>query len=598
MGEYKVDLRDIRFVLKEQLRVDELTATGPYSEYSWDDFDMVITEAAKFAGEVVFPLQQTVEENHPKFENGRVTLPPHYHKVFKSYNKQGWGNVSLSPDLGGQGLPEVIGATVMELFIGACPSFTFVPGLARAAGRVIETVGSPEQIEKYVTKMYTGIWGGTMCLTEAQAGSAVGDLRTQATKQDDGQYTIKGSKIFISAGDHDLMDNIVHLVLGRTPDAPAGIKGVSLFIVNSVRDNGENNDVAVTAVEHKMGIHGSPTCSLSFGDNDECIGEIIGGEGEGIQHMFIMMNEARLAVGLQGSAIANLSYQMALDYAKERVQGVDVAAMKDPTAERVAIIKHPDVRRMLMESKALAEGTRALLLATASFHDRSQLTENANEKQRLEHLVEVLTPICKSWGSTRGFDVADLAIMVHGGYGYIREYAVEGLLRDVKIAAIYEGTNGIQALDLLGRKVARKGGLMFMSTIGWINEFVAANKEHETLSDLVAKLDAAKNTLAQITMSLGQQSRGGDLYYPVLNASPYLEMFGDVVVAKLLIEQAAIAAKHIAEDDDEEMSQGEWKFYRGKIATAKFFANRLLPRVEMFATVIRSGDRSALEMDF
>ena len=595
MANYKIDMRDIRFILNEQVGLKDLCDTEKFADFTAQDFDMVLAEAARFATEVIHPLQEVVESQPTRFENGRVSVPPYFHEVHGKYHAQGWGGVSLNPDLGGQGLPQTLGALCMDLFIGACPSFAFVPGLARAAGRLIEAVGTPEQVATYCEKMYEGTWGGTMCLTEPGAGSAVGDLRSTAVLQPDGRYKVAGTKIFISAGDQDVTENIIHLVLARTPDAPAGIKGVSLFIVPVTRPDGTHNDVTITALEHKMGLNGSPTTSLSFGDENDCYGEIIGGDGDGIRHMFLMMNEARIAVGLQASGIANFAYQLALDYAKERIQGTAAKSFKDPNAERVAIIEHPDVRRMLLTMKAYAEGSRALMLATASFVDRAETATKKNEKQKYKHLVEVLTPICKAYGSDRAFEVTDLAIMVHGGYGYIREYEVEGLLRDVKIAAIYEGTNGIQALDLLGRKVARKGGLMFMSTVGWLNEFVSKHKDKERVGGLVKKVEAAKNTLAAVTMELGQRGMKGDMEYPVLCASPYLTLFGDVVLGRMLVEQAAISEEKLAGGG---LTEGETRFYEGKITTARFFVEQLLPRVDQLAVTIRSEDRSALEMDF
>lgn len=594
MAEYRVDLRDIQFVLREQVGIDEIASFDEFTEYTADDFEFVIAEAAKFARDVVHPLQAVCEEHGATLTDGRVSLPKAYNEVYRAYCKAGWGGVSVSPELGGQGLPHTIGAVCMEIFIGACPSFTFVPGLARAAARVIEAVGTPEQVAMCCEKMFTGAWGGTMCLTEAHAGSAVGDIRTGAVKvEGTDYYHIAGTKTFISAGDQDVTENIIHLVLARTPGAPSGIKGLSLFIVPTQRMDGGANDVATTALEKKMGLHGSPTTSLSFGDEGDCRGWILGGEGEGIKHMFLMMNEARIAVGLQGAAIANFAYQLSLDYAKERVQGTDATQFKNADAERVAIIEHPDVRRMLLTMKAYAEGVRSLLLTTAGFADRAWHSTDEKKTRTYRHLLEVLTPICKAWGSYRAFEVADLGIMVHGGYGYIREYEVEGLLRDVKIAAIYEGTNGIQALDLLGRKVSRKGGIMFMTTVGWLNEFVGANKEHPTLAPLVARLETAKNTLARVTMGFGAAGMKGDLYWPILNASDYLEMFGDVVVGRLLLEQAVIAYEKLQGSPTE----AERRYLEGKQQTAAFFINRLM-RTEAIAAAIDTGDRSALEIDF
>ena len=587
--DYKVDLRDIRFVLREQVGLAGILAEKPYSDFTWEDMDMVLQEAERQAREVVHPVQVDSDAIGARLVEGRVKAPPSFHKAHQEYCAAGWPGATVGPEVGGQGLPHVIGAAAAEMFIGACPSFFFVPGLATAAANVIEQVGTPEQVATFCKKMYTGRWGGTMCLTEAQAGSAVGDVRTLAEKDEAGGfYRISGSKIFISAGDQDITENIIHLVLARTPGAPAGTAGLSLFIVPRIRLDGAFNDVHVTAIEEKMGLHGSATCSLSFGDEKDCRGLLLGEELQGMKNMFLMMNEARIAVGIQASSQANYAYQLALAYARERIQGVDVAAMRDPNAERVAIIRHPDVRRMLLTMKAYSEGIRSLLLSTASFVDRAHITGDP----KWQGLLEILTPICKAYASYRAFEVADMAIMVHGGYGYIQEYAVEGLLRNVKIAAIYEGTNGIQALDLLGRKVAGKGGRLFMTFIQWMNDFVKAHKGSPEVGGLVEKLEAAKNTLAQVTMELGQRSAKGDVYYPVLNASPYLEMFGDVVLARQLVEQAVLASRRLPD-----ATGADARFYAGKVHTAEFFVERLLPRVAWHAAAIRSGDRSALDMD-
>ena len=594
MATYKVDLQDIRFVLRDQLRLGELTQHEPFTDYAWEDFDAILSEADKLSREVLYPAHAESDAVGSRLIDGQVRVPKSFHAAFHAYTKGGWNGASVSQEMGGQGLPHALSSALADITIAACPAFFFIPALAKSAAQVIERVGTPEQRDTYCRNMYSGKWGGTMCLTEPQAGSAVGDLKTGATRvPGEDYYLIKGQKIFISAGDQDITENVIHLVLARTPDAPPGIRGVSLFIVPRNRLDGTPNDVVVTAVEHKMGLHGSPTCSLSFGDDGECRGTIIGKEGEGIQHMFLMMNEARIAVGIQASSMSNWSYQASLAYAKERIQGVDVAAMKDPLAERVAIIKHPDVRRMLMTMKCYSEGIRSLMYTTAHLVDREIVATNPNEKQRYRHLVELLTPICKAYGSYRAFDAADLGIMVHGGYGYIRDYAVEGILRDVKIAAIYEGTNGIQALDLLGRKVAAKGGVMFMSFIQWLNEFVVAHKSNPTVGKLVDALERAKNTLVEVTMDLGRRSSQGDVYYPVLNASNYLELFGDVVLGRQLIDQAVVASGRMGD-----CSESDRRFYEGKIKSAEFYVAQHLPRVESLAAAIRSEDRSALEMPF
>jgi len=590
--DYRIDLQDIRFVLKEQLKMEELAQTEQWQDFTWEDYDMILSEAERFAKEVIHPINEDADSIGARLVDGRVKLPESFHKAFKALSTSGWGAMNADPSIGGQGLPVSLAVATSDMFIAACPSFAFLQGLSSAAARVIYDVGSKELVDTYCEKMMTGVWGGTMCLTEPGAGSAVGDLTTTAVKVEGQEYyKISGQKCFISAGDQDITDNIIHLVLARTPDAPAGIKGVSLFVVPATRMDGTDNDIVVTALEEKMGIHGSPTCSLSFGDNGDSHGWILGEEGTGIQHMFLMMNEARIAVGLQGSSIGNWAYQLALDYAKERIQGTDIAAFKDANAPRVPIIKHPDVRRMLLTMKAYSEGVRSMLLTTAHFVDRMESTTDEKLHTRYHHLVEILTPVCKAYGSDKGFEAVDHAIMVHGGYGYIKEYKVEGLMRDLKIAAIYEGTNGIQALDLLGRKVARKGGQMFMTFIQWMNEFIAEHKDSSQHA-LIESLETAKNTLAAVTMELGQYNFKGDVYYPALSATPYLEMFGHVVNARMLAEQAIIAASKL-----DDASPSEAKYYNAKIKTAEFFSNQILPKVDSIAASIRSNDRSALDID-
>jgi alkylation response protein AidB-like acyl-CoA dehydrogenase len=591
--DYRVDMQDIRFVLREQLRIEELAQAEKWADFTWEDFEMILSEGERFAREVIYPLNVDAENIGASIEDGKVRLPPSFHKAFHAFAQSGWGAMNAKPDVGGQELPATLTAAVSDMFIGACPSFSFIQGLASAASRVIYEVGTPELVQTYCEKMLTGKWGGTMCLTEPQAGSAVGDLSTSATQvPGQGYYKIRGQKCFISAADQDMTDNVIHLVLARTPDSVPGIKGVSLFVVPRDRLEGGSNDVTITSLEEKMGIHGSPTCSISFGDNNECHGWILGEEGSGINHMFLMMNEARIAVGLQGSSIANWAYQLALNYAKERVQGTDIASIRDASAERVAIIKHPDVRRMLLTMKCYSEGIRALLLMTANLVDRANIETDETKKRETRHLVEILTPICKAYGTYRGFEVVDMAIMTHGGYGYIKEYKVEGLLRDIKIAAIYEGTNGIQALDLIGRKIARKGGIMFMSFIQWMNRFISEHKE-SPCAHLVQKIDDAKNTLTALTMEFGQYNSTGDVHYPALCASPYLDLFGHVVLARVLTEQAILAEQRL-----ETATDSEAKYYKGKRHAAEFFVHRVLPQVDAIAVSIRSGDRSALDIAF
>jgi hypothetical protein len=419
-----------------------------------------------------------------------------------------------------------VGIAAAEMFVGACCSFTTYPGLTRGAANLIQSFGTPEQKKLFLENMYSGKWTGTMCLTEPQAGSAVGDIKTMAKKDGD-HYLIQGTKIFITAGEHDLAENIIHAVLARTENAPPGVKGLSLFIVPKIRVNpdgslGEPNDVNCGGIEHKMGIKGSATCTLNFGDEGKCHGYLLGQEGQGIQLMFQMMNEARLGVGLQGFALGNLAYLYALKYAKERIQGVEITRMKDPTAPRVPIIKHPDVRRMLMTMKAYTEGLRALIYRAAYYADLAKVATDPQEKEFCENMVDLMIPVVKAYSTDIAFRLTEWAIQIHGGYGYCGEYPVEQLCRDVKITSIYEGTNGIQAMDLVGRKLSLKKGALFLGWMKEINGFIEKYKNHGHLGSAVSQLEQAKNTLVNVARQFGKAAAGGDILFPMLHACPFL----------------------------------------------------------------------------
>ena len=610
VSDYKVNLRDIKFVLFEQLGMDRILKYAPYSDFGAEDIEIILQEAAKFAETTLGPINKISDVKGVHFEDGNISFPEEVHQAYKGFAEGGWVAVSSSPEYGGMGLPKVMGIATGEMFTGACVSFMMTPGLAVSAAHLIETFGSQEMKDIFVEKMYTGQWGGTMCLTEAGAGSAVGDLITSAEKDGD-VYKISGVKTFITSADHDLTENIVHLVLARLKGAPKGMGGVSLFLVPKYRVNsdgslGDFNDIVVGNVEHKMGIKGSVTCEVAFGPNEGCIGYLIGEENRGIRAMFQMMNEARIGVGLQGMAIASAAYNVALEYARDRVQGVDITKMKDASAPRIPIIDHPDVKRMLLYQKAFAEGMRALILKTAYYVDIAENEEDQAKAGKYKGLIELLTPICKAYCSDSGFKVTEQAIQTLGGYGYCSEYPVEQYMRDVKIASIYEGTNGIQALDLLGRKVGGKGGMLFMGWVMELNKFVEKNKSHDELGQYVKLLEDAKNTLAGTVMEFNKYAK--DPMYPIQYATPLLEMFGEVTVGQLLIEQALISHEKLAPmyadagaDDDETKrdflaNNDEAKFYGGKISAAAFFATNMLPRVEAKAKAIASGDRSVLNV--
>jgi alkylation response protein AidB-like acyl-CoA dehydrogenase len=614
MSDYLVDVRDVRFLLFEYLDVEKLTEYPMFEDFNREMFEMIVEEALKQATEIAAPLGPLGDEKGVKFEDGKVEVPQEFVDAYKLYAEAGWIAGVADPEWGGQGLPLCMGAVAGEFFQGACFPLCSTGGLTTGAADILHSFGTDEMKKLYLERMYSGEFAGTMCLTEPQAGSAVGDTACRAKKDGD-HYKIVGTKSFITSGDHNLTENIIHMVLARTEGAPVGIKGISLFLIPKYRVNpdgskGEFNDVRTAGVEHKMGIHASPTCTLNFGDDDDCLGYLIGEECQGISYMFQMMNEARMMVGQQALGTAGTAYLNALQYTQERIQGVAATEMRNPEAPRVAIVEHPDVRRMLLMMKAFTEGMRALLYTTAFFADLSRCAKDEAERAKYHGFVELLTPICKAWPSDMGFRVTEWAMQCFGGYGYCADYPAEQYMRDIKITSIYEGTNGIQAMDLLGRKVSMGGGRLFIAFLGLLGEFIETHKSHATLGEQIGRLEKAKDTLAHVTIEFGKMGAGGDMIYPLLNACPYLEMFGDVTVAYLLLGEAVIAAEKfdaICKEkgaDSEEAKKSlceedeEAKFYWGKLCSAEFFTTQILPRVSARAESVDSGSRSAMEVVF
>jgi alkylation response protein AidB-like acyl-CoA dehydrogenase len=503
---------------------------------------------------------------------------------------------------------------VCDLFFGANISFNLGALLTTGSAHLIEEFASDELKQIYCTKLYGGEWAGTMCLTEAGAGSDVGACKTKATREGD-HFLLEGEKIFITFGDHDLTPNIVHLVLARIEGAPKGTAGLSLFVVPKFRVNadgsvGEFNDVLCANIEHKLGIHGSPTCTLVFGQNGKCHGWLLGEENKGMRAMFQMMNEARISVGLQGAAQANAAYQAALAFAKDRLQGSDIRKMKDPDAPKVPIMKHPDVRMMLMRQKAYAEGMRALLLFSAYCGDRARAEAEERNQVKWQGLLEILTPICKAYCSDMGFRVTEWALQTHGGYGYCREYPAEQYLRDAKIASIYEGTNGIQALDLVGRKMGLKNGAFLFALMGLVNDFVDANAKHPALAPQIKALAEARDAWAEVNGLFMTSAVTKQLMVPLVNASGYLSLTGDLLMAYLLLDQARIALPKLeaacreAGVDPQDgkavaalaKKNPEVRFLDGKVKGARFFCAYELPNVFAKAASIKSGDLSAIHV--
>jgi alkylation response protein AidB-like acyl-CoA dehydrogenase len=599
---YKVDLREFRFVLFELLKFDELLGKAPFEAWGKDEVDMVLGETARFATDVTGPINAIGDKVGCRLENGQVIAPPGFKEAWDKLADAGWKALSAPSEYGGQDAPYTMHALVEEFLCGSNTAFSMYPGLSYGAAEVIHGFGTKEQKDKYLAKIYGGKWGGTMCLTEPQAGSDVGAATSTAKKLPDGTYSIHGTKIFISAGDHDLSDNIVHLVLARIEGAVPGTKGLSLFIVPKylVKPDGsvgERNDVQTGSIEHKMGINGSATAVLNFGENDKCIGELVGTiEHTGIAQMFKMMNGARIAVALQSMAVASTAYLNALDYAKERKQGPHFTKFKDASAPRVPIVQHPDVRRMLLDMKSRVEGIRALIYKLALHQDRAHVAQGKDDKLAAYHKgqVELLTPIVKAYASDQAFHICETAIQTFGGAGFLKDHPVEQYCRDSKIFSIYEGTNHIQSMDLVGRKLAQAGGENFRNFLGDIGKFVAANAQHAQLGAEVQTLGKAAEQLGGLAMQLfGWSQAGGKVALVPLVATRFLEAMSETAVAWMLLESARVA---LAAGEKLPEGHADLAFYTGKLHAARYYARNVLPGVFHKAKLIAAEDQSAMEI--
>lgn len=601
INRYKADLRELFFVLFEQFGFKEFAGQGPYEGWDEDTAKQILTEAYRIAREVLGPLNGSGDREGCRVVDGRVKTPAGFKEAWSQLFEAGVKQIAVPKEFDGQAGPYALYALIEELMSGANIAFNMYPGLAWGAAEVIAEFGSPEQKRLYAHRMFNGVWGGTMCLTEPNAGSDVGAASTKAVKQPDGRYKIQGTKIFISGGDHDLTDNLVHLVLARVEGAPAGTKGLSLFIVPRVRTDasgklGESNDVAVASIEHKMGINGSATCVLNFGENGDCWGELVGpAENQGMPQMFRMMNGARIAVGIQGLALTSSAYLNALDYAKERKQGASFKQWKDPNATRVAIIEHPDVRRMLLELKAHVEGIRMLVVKLAAHRDHGLLWSGRDDEKAAYHLgqVDLLTPLVKGYASEEAWRLCGQAVQVYGGAGFLKDWPVEQYARDAKILTIYEGTTHIQAMDLVGRKLGQKGGANFQAFMGEIGAFVEANKGHATLGADVARLSGASEAMVQVAMGLLGWSQSERVELVPLNANRVLMMMSQLTVGWLLLDAAVKAEAALAA-----LPQGhvDRTFYEGKRYSAQWYSRNVLPQVEAAARLVMHEDASPMEI--
>ncbi|TDT93426.1 alkylation response protein AidB-like acyl-CoA dehydrogenase [Azorhizobium sp. AG788] len=591
MQTYQPPLRDMRFVLHELHGSDALKDLKGCEDISTDLIDAVLEEAGKLVTEVLAPLNVVGDAEGCRYENGVVRTPTGFTDAYKTYVEGGWNGIACDPEWGGQGLPASVTKFVEEMMCSANLSFGLYPGLTHGAYQALNSHASQELKERFLPKMVEGVWSGTMCLTEPHCGTDLGLLRTKAEPQADGSYKITGSKIFISAGEHDLTENIIHLVLARLPDAPKGIKGISLFLVPKFLPTedgrpGPRNGVTCTGIEHKMGLNGSATCQMSF---DEATGWLVGTPHKGMAAMFTMMNSERLSVGTQGLGIGEASYQSAVAYARDRVQGRALSGAKYPEKAADPIIVHPDVRRSLMTMRAYNEGCRALSGWVARNLDLMERSNDPEERQQAEDFTALMTPIVKALFTDLGFTNASLGVQVYGGHGYIRDHGMEQYVRDARIAMIYEGTNGIQALDLVGRKLPAHTGRYLRSFFHPVLAYIDAKMDDENLGPLVGPLGKAFGALQLATGYIAEKGLK-DAEEAGAAATDYLRLFGLVALGYMWVRMAEVAFEKRA------TANGEAAFYDAKITTARFFIDRLLPEVAGLWGAIKSGKSSMMAL--
>ena len=611
MSNQIVDIRDARFVLYEQLGIDKLCERPKFKDHSKDIFEMVLDEAEKLTVNEIVPTYEEGDKVGAQYDpkTKSVKTPPSFRKALEAYKAGGWIAMAETPEVGGQGLPYALYMACTEMFVGANFAFIAFPGLSHGAARMIEVFGTEEQKEIYMSRMYAGEWLGTMCLTEPGAGSDVGALKTKAIPNPDGSYSIVGTKSFITSGEHDLSDNIIHMVLARIEGDPAGTKGISIFIVPKFSVNkdgslGERNDLYCGGIEEKMGIHGSPTTTLVFGDNNKCAGYMLGERMKGMKIMFQMMNEERMFVGLQGVSTSSAAYLHAVQYAKERVQGVHYTKMMEKGSPGVPIIQHPDVRRMLTRMKAYVEGMRGLQYYMGYCIDNIETTDG-EEKTRWQGLLDLLIPICKGYQTDMVWDITGQAIQVYGGYGFTRDYPVEQYARDCKIASLYEGTNGIQAMDFTFRKMLMNGLVFF----GYFKEEMKkvmdkANKIEE-LKSYAHNLKEAFEELEEAVEFQQKLMGKGKMGVIFGNATTLMELMGDIVMGWQLLWQMNIAYPKLKELTGGATGEAltakikdnaEVAFYAGKVNAAKYYLGNLLLRTEGKGDQLKSEEDAYLEI--
>jgi alkylation response protein AidB-like acyl-CoA dehydrogenase len=591
MSTYTAPLQDMQFVIKDLVGLADITAMPDCAEVTEDLVDAVLDEAGKFASGILDPLNRGGDKQGAKLADFKVTSSPGFKEAYRQFIDAGWNGLSGEQEFGGQGLPHVVAMPVQEMWNSANMAFCLCPMLTSGVLSALKFKGSPEQKEKYLHKLTAGEWSGTMNLTEPQAGSDLSAVRTRAVPEGD-HYRIHGTKIFITWGEHDMAENIIHLVLARTPTAPEGVKGISLFIVpkflvNADGSLGERNDVKCVSIEHKMGIHASPTCVLAYGDDKGAVGYLVGEENRGLEYMFIMMNHARLGVGLEGVALAERAYQHAREYAKTRVQG---RAIGQRSGDRVAIIHHPDVKRMLLTMKAQVEAMRALAYSASAALDKANHHPDEQERRRNQGLVDFLIPIVKGWCTEQCVDVASTGVQIHGGMGFVEETGAAQFLRDARITTIYEGTTGIQASDLVGRKVGFEKGATAFAVIGEMRKLdgkLAASKNAD-VSAARENLKLAIDGLASATQWVVDTFPSNPNAVAAVSV-PFLKLWGTVAGGWMMARAALVAEAKLA-------GGGDADFYGAKIITARFYAEHILPQAGGMVSVVTAGSGSVLAL--
>jgi alkylation response protein AidB-like acyl-CoA dehydrogenase len=588
MPEYRAPLREIRFVMNELLDAESHYANlSGCEQVSPDVFDAILESAAKFAENVVAPLNRSGDEQGCRYDDGRVTTPDGFKAAFEQYVEGGWQALSVPAAAGGQGLPTSCSTVVGEINGSANYAWSMFGGLALAPVSLLLASGSEEQKQRYLPKLLSGKWAGTMCLTEAHCGSDVGMLRTRAVPNDDGSWSLTGTKIFISGGEQDITENIVHTVLARVEGAPAGTKGLSLFLVPKILVNddgslGKANGVSCGAIEKKMGLKGSPTCVMNF---EDATGYLLGEENRGLDAMFGLLNMARIGTALQGVSMGEASLQGAAAYARERLQMRSLTGPKNPDGPADPIIVHPDVRRMLMTQKALTEGSRALNYWLALLVDDSRY---GKEPQLAEELLSLLTPVAKAFCTETAVEVTNLGMQVFGGHGYIADNGMEQIVRDARIATIYEGTTGIQSLDLLGRKVMGSQGQLLRAFTKIIHKFCQASADDESMAEFVAPLAALNRQWGELTTQIGMKAMQNPDEIGAASVD-YAMFSGYVTLAWLWARMAQVAARRLEDGGDED-------FYRTKLATARFYYTRILPRASAHASAALAGAETLMSV--